>query len=83
MVSYYIDPEKCQACLICGKRCPVDGILGGKNEIHVIDQNECDACGVCFEVCPPKFDAVRKISGEPVPESLPVEERTLERGAGK
>jgi ferredoxin len=36
VVSYYIDPEKCQACLICGRQCPVDGILGEKNQIRVV-----------------------------------------------
>src|SRR5210317_525879 len=27
-VSYYIDPDKCQACMICRKRCPVEAIAG-------------------------------------------------------
>ena len=67
VISYYIDPEKCQACMTCAKRCPVEAIIGGKNQIHVIDQEKCIKCGTCFEVCPPKFGAVTKISGEPVP----------------
>jgi NADH-quinone oxidoreductase subunit F len=83
LVSYYIEPEKCEACLICMRKCPSHGIEGGKHQIHVIDQEKCDRCGVCFEVCPPNFDAVRKISGEPVPEPLPEAERMLERGRGK
>jgi len=83
LISYWIDPEKCKACLICMKRCPSQGIEGGKKQIHVIDQEKCDRCGVCFEVCPEKFSAVVKLSGEPVPESLPMAERTLVRGSGK
>ncbi len=83
LVSYWIDPEKCKACLICMKKCPSQGIEGGKKQIHVIDQQKCDACGVCFEVCPDKFDAVVKISGAPVPDPLPLKERTLVKGAGK
>ena len=79
VVSYHIDPEKCQACLICGKKCPVDGILGGKNQIHVIDQELCIRCGTCFDACPTRFDAVRKIVGEPVPPPIPEEERTIVR----
>jgi Fe-S-cluster-containing hydrogenase component 2 len=79
VVSYYIDPAKCEACLICGRQCPVDGIVGGKDQIRVIDQESCIRCGTCFEVCPPKFDAVRKIIGEPVPPPLPEEERTIVR----
>jgi F420-non-reducing hydrogenase iron-sulfur subunit len=77
--SYYIDPEKCQACGICLRRCPVEAIEGGKNQIHVIDQEKCIKCGTCLEVCPTKFGAVQKISGEPVPPPLPEEERTIAR----
>jgi NADH-quinone oxidoreductase subunit F len=79
LVKYYIDPEKCKACLICMRKCPSAGIEGAKHQIHVIDQEKCDACGVCYEVCPPNFDAVRKISGEEVPPPIPEEERTIER----
>jgi len=79
VISYYIDPDKCQACMICSKRCPVEAIAGGKNRIHVIDQEKCIKCGTCFEVCPSKFGAVTKISGEPVPSSIPEEERTIVR----
>jgi F420-non-reducing hydrogenase iron-sulfur subunit len=79
MPSYYIDPEKCQACMICAKRCPVEAIDGGKNRIHVIDQDKCIKCGTCFEACPPRFESVRKISGEPVPPPIPEEKRTIVR----
>ena len=47
--SYYIDPDKCQACMICAKRCPVEAIISAKNQIHVIDQEKCIKCGTCFE----------------------------------
>ena len=40
VVSYYIDPEKCQACMICGKRCPVECIDGARNLVHIVDQDE-------------------------------------------
>jgi ferredoxin len=79
MVSYYIDPEKCQACMTCLRRCPAEAIVGGKNRIHVIDQDKCIKCGTCFEVCPPRFASVKKLSGEPVPPPLPEEKRTLVR----
>jgi coenzyme F420-reducing hydrogenase delta subunit/ferredoxin len=81
VVSYYVDPEKCQACMICARKCPVDGILGGKSQIHVIDQELCIRCGTCFDACPQKFDAVCKITGQAVPETIPEEERTIERKA--
>jgi F420-non-reducing hydrogenase iron-sulfur subunit len=79
--SYYIDPDKCQACMTCARRCPADAIISAKNRIHVIDQEKCIKCGTCLEVCPSKFSAVRKISGEPVPPPLPEEKRTLVRKA--
>jgi Fe-S-cluster-containing hydrogenase component 2 len=81
--SYYIDPDKCQACMICLRKCPVEAIAGGKNRIHVIDQEKCIKCGTCFEACPPRFGAVNKISGEPVPPPIPEEERTIVRKSKK
>ncbi len=80
LVSYYIDPAKCQACMICLRSCPAEAISGGKNQIHVIDQSKCTKCGNCFDLCPHRFDAVKRISGEPVPSSLPEDERALVRG---
>jgi len=81
--SYYIDPEKCQACMICARRCPVEAIDGGKNRIHVIDQDMCIKCGTCLEVCPSRFSAVLKLSGEPAPPPIPEEERTIARKGKK
>jgi NADH-quinone oxidoreductase subunit F len=69
--------------MICLKNCPSQGIEGGKKRIHVIDQEKCDTCGVCFEVCPSKFGAVVKISGEPVPDPLPEEERVIVKGGAR
>lgn len=79
VVSYYVEPELCQACMICLRRCPADAIAGGKNLIHVVDQDKCIKCGTCFDVCPPRFGAVRKISGAPVPPPLPEEARVVVR----
>ena len=79
VVSYHIDPDKCQACMICLRKCPVEAIAGGKNQIHVIDQQKCIKCGTCYGACPPRFGAVNKISGAPVPSPIPEEERTIVR----
>jgi NAD-dependent dihydropyrimidine dehydrogenase PreA subunit len=69
LVSYYIEPEKCQACLICARSCPAEAIKGSKGVVHVIDQEKCTKCGTCIDVCPTRFGAVIKLSGEQVPAS--------------
>jgi NADH:ubiquinone oxidoreductase subunit F (NADH-binding)/(2Fe-2S) ferredoxin/NAD-dependent dihydropyrimidine dehydrogenase PreA subunit len=79
LVSYYIDPDKCEACMICLRQCPAEAIIGGRNQIHVIDQEKCTKCGTCFEVCPPRFGAARRLSGEPVPSPIPEEARIIIR----
>jgi F420-non-reducing hydrogenase iron-sulfur subunit len=81
MISYYIDPQKCQACMTCAKRCPAEAVISAKSQVHVVDQEKCIKCGTCFDVCPPKFRAVTKISGEPVPPPLPEGKRAIVRKA--
>ncbi|MFC1824095.1 NADH-quinone oxidoreductase subunit NuoF [Thermodesulfobacteriota bacterium] len=83
LVAYYIDPEKCQGCMSCARKCPVDAIEGGKKTIHVIDQELCTKCGTCYTACPKKFSSVKVISGEPVPPPIPVSEREVKRVKGK
>ena len=84
LISYYINPEKCNACMLCFRNCPASAITGEKMKIHVIDQSKCTKCGTCYDVCPPNFRAVQKISGEPVPLPLPEEGRLIKRvGKGK
>jgi len=83
LTAFHIDPEKCQACMLCVKNCPAHAIEGAKNLISIIDQEKCTKCGTCFEICPPRFRAVRKISGEPVPPPVPEEARTIVRGGKK
>lgn len=79
LVSYYIDPKKCNACMLCFRNCPANAITGAKMKIHMIDQSKCTKCGTCYEVCPPAFRAVQKISGEPVPPPILEEERLIKR----
>jgi NADH-quinone oxidoreductase subunit F len=77
LISYYIDPARCSACLICLRKCPDEAIDGGKKKIHIIDQEKCTNCGTCLDVCPSRFNAVIKISGEPVPPPIPEDQRTI------
>jgi NADH-quinone oxidoreductase subunit F len=72
LISYYIQPDKCQGCLICLRNCPVEAIAGDKGLVHIVDQNKCTKCGTCLEVCPPRFAAVTRLSGEPVPAAPPL-----------
>jgi NADH-quinone oxidoreductase subunit F len=70
LIAYHIDPEKCQACGLCLKNCPVEAISGKKGTVHIIDQKKCTRCDTCYDVCPEKWSAVEKITGEPVPASV-------------
>jgi NADP-reducing hydrogenase subunit HndC len=79
LVSYYIEPDKCKACMICLRNCPAEAISGAKDQIHVIDQSKCTKCGTCFDVCPPRFGAVKRLSGEPVPAAPTAKERVVAR----
>ena len=79
LISYWIDPEKCKACLLCLKNCPDEAVIGAKKTIHVIDQDKCTNCGTCLEVCPSRFEAVVKLSGVPVPPPIPEDQRAIVR----
>ncbi len=80
LIAYVIDPDQCRACQLCVRKCPAGAIDGGKDLVSVIDQEKCTKCGTCFEVCPPRFNAVRKISGEPIPPPVSGEARRVARG---
>jgi NADH-quinone oxidoreductase subunit F len=77
LIAFIIDPQKCKGCGACFRKCPAEAITGGKKRIHVIEQEKCTKCGGCLEACPAAFGAVHKISGEPVPEAIPEESRSI------
>ncbi len=79
LISFYIDPDKCKACMMCLRKCPAGAIDGGKNKIHIIDQDKCTRCGTCYEVCPSRFGAVTRLSGEPVPAPVPEDARVIRK----
>ncbi|MCX8021751.1 MAG: 4Fe-4S binding protein [Syntrophorhabdaceae bacterium] len=72
-------PEKCQACMLCARRCPVEAIISAKSEIHVIDQEKCIKCGSCFDVCPERIRAVTKVPASEVPPPIPENQRRIMR----
>ena len=75
--TYFIEPDKCQACMICAGRCPVEAIISAKQEVHVIDQDKCIKCGTCFEACPDRFSAITKFIGQPAPPPPPEGQRAV------
>ena len=83
LISYYIDPEKCRACMACLKTCPTGAVIGARKQVHVIDQDKCTKCGGCFDVCPSRYDAVVKLSGVPVPEPVAVGTEVTKRRGGE
>ncbi|MCK4953076.1 4Fe-4S binding protein [Candidatus Bathyarchaeota archaeon] len=79
LITYYIQPEKCQACGICVRECPTEAIYGGKNIIHVIDQKKCIRCNTCLDVCPERFSAVEKIPRKSLPLSVPPDTKVVRK----
>ena len=63
LIAYKINEEKCKACMICLKKCPVSAISGALKQVHKINQDDCIKCGICLEVCPARFGAVECLSG--------------------
>lgn len=56
LITYQIDPEKCNGCHVCFRSCPQGTITGETKKVHSIDQEGCIKCGGCLEAC--KFNAV-------------------------
>jgi NADP-reducing hydrogenase subunit HndC len=56
LITYHIDPETCNGCMLCAQTCPVSCISGQKKKPHSIDSSACIRCGACMDACP--VDAV-------------------------
>ena len=52
MAKITIDPEKCKACGLCQKKCPVGAIEGEERNKRHINQDKCIKCGTCIATCP-------------------------------
>jgi NADH:ubiquinone oxidoreductase subunit F (NADH-binding)/(2Fe-2S) ferredoxin/NAD-dependent dihydropyrimidine dehydrogenase PreA subunit len=61
LIAYDIDQEKCEACGLCLRDCPVGAINKSETKVFTVVQEKCIKCGACFTVCPEKFSAVIKI----------------------
>ena len=47
-----IDEEKCKACGLCQRNCPVNSIEGEGREKRHINQDKCIKCTTCIRSCP-------------------------------
>ena len=47
-----IDKDKCKACGLCQRQCPVGAIEGQERNVRVINQEKCIKCGTCIAACP-------------------------------
>lgn len=56
MITYSIDPDKCNGCGVCLRSCAYEAITGEQKRVHVIDAELCQKCGICRSDC--KFDAI-------------------------
>jgi len=59
LITYSIDPDKCNGCGACLRWCVHRAISGEKKQSHVIDVRLCQKCGICRSEC--KFDAIRVV----------------------
>ncbi len=57
LFHYEIDPEACNGCGVCSKKCSVSAVTGEKKMPHSIETEKCTKCGACYEAC--KFQAIR------------------------
>lgn len=52
-----IDPELCNGCMKCTKKCQIDAIVSPEGQedkkvkIHSVNQDRCIGCGLCVSVC--------------------------------
>ena len=47
-----VNPELCDGCTRCYKKCPFDAIVGANKQLHGVLSDICTGCGMCVDVCP-------------------------------
>lgn len=53
LLTYYVDPEVCTACMICNRQLGCAAIYDqGNRNPPVIDEAECIGCDMCLQACP-------------------------------
>jgi energy-converting hydrogenase A subunit Q len=57
--DFSLSDEKCQACAICAKNCPVGALTLNDDKIE-FDAEKCIYCRTCEAICP--LDAIRIVN---------------------
>jgi Na+-translocating ferredoxin:NAD+ oxidoreductase subunit B len=47
-----IDEARCIGCARCLDACPVDAIVGARQQMHTVVESWCIGCGLCLPPCP-------------------------------
>ncbi len=58
LITYGIDPAKCDGCHACVRACSTAAIMGEVKKVHTLDVHKCIKCGACIEVC--RRDAITR-----------------------
>lgn len=56
LITYHIEPQKCNGCGACLRACPHNAIEGAKKSVYKINLNLCQKCGICRSEC--KYEAI-------------------------
>lgn len=59
----YIREDECIGCTKCIQACPMDAILGARQQTHTVITDECTGCDLCVEPCP--VDCIDMIPVQP------------------
>lgn len=59
LINFQINPELCNGCGACRRKCPSEAIDGEAKMPHRIQSQLCSKCGICLETC--RYNAVNKL----------------------
>ena len=48
----FIREDECIGCTLCIQACPVDAIVGARQQMHTVIAEECTGCDLCVPPCP-------------------------------
>ena len=59
----FIREDECIGCTLCIQACPVDAIVGARQQMHTVIVDECTGCDLCIPPCP--VDCIDVVPVEP------------------